>query len=117
MSIKLLSFRIIDPPQVPETSNDPNRGLFFTVVFFASLLAGVAVAFLISQIRPAFYSQNNLREVTKVPVLGTVPMIWTDQQKTKRKRRLYAFGFSLLMLTMFYFVLLLYIEEIMKVSL
>jgi len=112
----LLSFRIIDPPQVPEMPSGPDRWLFFTIVFLASLLAGVVVAFLISQIRPAFYSQNNLRAVTKVPVLGTVPMIWTDQQKTKRKRRLYAFGFSLLILTIFYFVLLLYIEEIMKVS-
>ncbi len=112
----LLSFRIIDPPQVPELPAGPNRERFFTIVFLVSLVAGVVVAFLISQIRPAFYSQSNLREVTGVAVLGTVPMIWTDQQKTRRKRRLYAFGFSLLMLAMFYLVLILYMEEIIQLS-
>src|SRR5262249_48609250 len=39
-----------------------------------------------------FLSQNALREVTGMPILGSIGMNWTDQQKVARKRRLYAFG-------------------------
>ena len=110
----LMSFRIIDPPKVPEIPVGPNRIKFLTIVFFSALLAGIGCAFLISQVRPAFYSQNNLREVTKITVLGAVPMVWTDQQKTQRKRRLFAFGLSLLLLTGLYGTLLLYSESLVR---
>ena len=39
-----------------------------------------------------------MREITGRPILGSIPMIWTDQEKIKRKKRLYAFGVSLLSL-------------------
>jgi len=44
--------------------------------------------------------------VTGLPILGTVPMIWTDQEIIKRKGQLYAFGASLLLLVMCYAVLI-----------
>ncbi|MDH5553494.1 MAG: chain length-determining protein, partial [Nitrosomonas sp.] len=108
----LLSFRIIDPPTVPEEPDGPNRSLFYSIVFLAALGIGIAAAFVVSQIRPAFYSQSNLREVSGLIVLGTVPMIWTNHEKTKQKRRLYAFGFSLLCLTCIYASLLMFTEKI-----
>ncbi|GJL76249.1 MAG TPA: GNVR domain-containing protein [Nitrosomonas sp.] len=108
----LLSFRIIDPPQVPEIPSGPNHRMFFSFVFLAALLVGIAIAFVISQIRPAFYSQNSLREVTGIPVLGSVPMIWTDQQKSQRKQRLFIFSFSILFLALIYAMLLLYFRKI-----
>lgn len=107
----LLSFRIIDPPTVPELPNGPDRQQLFSIVFLGSLAFGVAVAFIVSQIRPAFHSQSSLREVTGLTVLGTVPMIWTEQQKSQRKRRMYAFGLSLLMLTALYILLMLYMKQ------
>ena len=111
----LLSFRIIDPPQVPEIPVGPNHRMIFSFVFLASLLAGIAIAFVISQIRPAFYSQSSLREVTGIPVLGSVPMIWTDQQKANRKQRLFVFGFSILLLALIYMMLFLYFRKIEKI--
>ena len=102
----LLSFRIIDPPQVPDLPAGPNHGLLFSIVFVIALGAGVGVDFIISQIRPAFYSQGNLREITGLPVLGAVPMIWTDQQKMQRKRRLFIFSFIMLCLGIVYLFLL-----------
>lgn len=94
----LISFKIIDPPTVPIIPAGPDRLKLSSVVFLVALLAGVGIAFVMSQIRPTFHSQSSLREVTGRPILGTVAMIWTDQEKTKRKRRLYAFGLSLLSL-------------------
>ncbi|MCP5243910.1 MAG: chain length-determining protein, partial [Burkholderiales bacterium] len=111
----LLSFRIIDPPQVPEIPVGPNHRILFSLVFMASLMAGIAFAFIISQVRPSFYSQSNLREVTGLPVLGSVPMVWTVQQKAKRKRRLFIFGVSILLLTVIYAVLLLYFRKLDRI--
>ena len=90
----LMSFRIIDPPTVPDRPVGPDRSKLFSLVFLGLIVAGIGIAFVISQIRPTFHSQMSLREITGKPILGSIPMIWTDQEKTKRKKRLYAFGLS-----------------------
>jgi polysaccharide chain length determinant protein (PEP-CTERM system associated) len=90
----MLTFRVIDPPTAPIRPTGPNRLRLFSLVFAFSLLAGLAVAFLMSQVRPTFLSQSALREVTGVPILGSISMNWTDAQKIRRKRRLYALGAS-----------------------
>lgn len=94
----LMSFRIIDPPTVSDRPVGPDRSKLFSLVFLGSLLAGIGIAFVISQVRPTFHSQASLREITGRPILGSVPMIWTDQEKVKSRKRLYAFGLSLLSL-------------------
>ncbi|MFL6673688.1 MAG: XrtA system polysaccharide chain length determinant [Massilia sp.] len=94
----MLTFRVIDPPTAPATPSGPNRVRLFSLVFVGALVAGLAVAFLMSQVRPTFLSQSALREVTGLPVLGSISMNWTGEQKIRRKRRLYALGASVLML-------------------
>ncbi len=103
---KLLSFKIIDPPTVPEIPVGPDRANFYSIAFFIALAVGVGIAFALSQLRPSFHSQGKLREVTGMPVLGTIPMIWTNKEKTERKKRLYALGLSLLSLLGSYGVLM-----------
>ncbi|SEP27399.1 XrtA system polysaccharide chain length determinant [Nitrosovibrio sp. Nv6] len=103
----LMSFRIIDPPVVSDRPVGPDRGKFFSIIFLGALLAGIGVAFAISQIRPTFHSQMSLREISGKPILGSIPMIWTNQEKVKRRKRLYAFGLSLLSLLGLYGVLML----------
>ena len=94
----LMSFRIIDPPTVPDIPAGPDRGRLYSLVFLGAVLAGIGIAFVISQVRPTFHSQVSLREITGRPILGSIPMIWTNTEKIKRKKRLYAFGLSLLSL-------------------
>jgi polysaccharide chain length determinant protein (PEP-CTERM system associated) len=94
----MLSFRVIDPPTVPSQPTGPNRLRLFSMVFGGALVAGIAVAFLMSQLRPTFLSQSTLREVTGLPVLGSVGMNWTAAQTIRRKRRLAALGVSVLVL-------------------
>jgi len=105
-AIELMSFRIIDPPTVPEVPVGPDRGAIYSMVFFAALVIGIGIAFILSQLRPAFHTQNMLREVTGIPVLGSIPMIWTDEENSKRKSRLYALVLSLLSLFGLYGVLM-----------
>ncbi|TFW30689.1 XrtA system polysaccharide chain length determinant [Massilia horti] len=94
----MLAFRVIDPPTAPLTPSGPNRPRLYSFVLLAALAAGLATALLMSQVRPTFLSQSALREVTGVPILGSVSMNWTDGQKVKRKRRLWALGASVFML-------------------
>lgn len=88
----MLTFRVVDPPAVPSTPAGPNRPRLYTLVFLGALVAGLGTALLLSQIRPTFLSQANLREATGMPILGSIGMNWTDQQKVRRRRRLYAFA-------------------------
>jgi polysaccharide chain length determinant protein (PEP-CTERM system associated) len=103
---ELMTFKIIDPPMVPQIPTAPNRFRLISLVFLGALLTGIGSAFLMSQIRPTFQSQGALREITGFPVLGTVSMIWTDQEMIKRKKGVYAFGLSLLFLLGLYGALL-----------
>jgi polysaccharide chain length determinant protein (PEP-CTERM system associated) len=90
----MMSFRVVDPPTAPVTPIGPNRPRLYSLVFVGSLLAGLGTALVLSQIRPTFLSQHSLREVSGLPILGSISMNWTDQQKSSRRRRLYAFGLA-----------------------
>ena len=92
----MLQFRVIDPPTVPNHPSGPNRLRLFSLVFVGALVAGLAVAFLMSQLRPTFLSQSTLRD--GLPVLGSIGMNWTPEQTVKRKRRLVALASSVLLL-------------------
>jgi polysaccharide chain length determinant protein (PEP-CTERM system associated) len=94
----MLSFRTVDPPIAPTKPSGPNRVALFSAVFFIALGAGLASAFLLSQLRPTFLNVATLREVTGLPVLGSVGMNWTAQQTAQRKRRMLALSACLLVL-------------------
>ncbi|MFZ4875803.1 XrtA system polysaccharide chain length determinant [Janthinobacterium sp. Mn2066] len=88
----MMAFKIIDPPTVPFLPMGPNRPLLFSAALGAALVAGVAAALLISQIRPTFLSPAELRDATGLGVLGTVSMNWTSLQQVRRQRARYGFG-------------------------
>ncbi len=88
-------FRVIDPPTLATKPSAPNRLLLIPVAGLAGLLAGFALTFLISQLRPAVVDPRGLREVTGLPVLGTVSMLTTPERRSARRRGLLAFGAGL----------------------
>lgn len=94
----MLTFRVVDPPTAPLVPTGPNRPQLFSLVFLAALGAGLGVAFLMSQLRPTFMAQSTLREATGLPVLGSISMNWTPEQKVKRRSRLYAFSAAVVVL-------------------
>jgi len=67
-----VKFRVIEPPTVPMTPSGPQRILLSTLVLFASLAAGIGFALLLQQVRPVFSTKDTLRQVTGLPVLGSV---------------------------------------------
>lgn len=99
---EMMTFRVIDPPTLPLQPTGPNRAMLFSGLLAGALAAGIAFAFLMSKIRPTFLSQNELRNETGLPILGTVTMIWTKQEQQRRKKRLVAFGMSFAALLVWY---------------
>ncbi|MGV3654262.1 MAG: XrtA system polysaccharide chain length determinant [Noviherbaspirillum sp.] len=91
----MIKFRVVDPPTVPLKPTGPARPQLFSLAFAGALLAGIGGALLVSQLRPTFMTQASLREATGVPVLGTVSMNWTSQEKSRRRR-----GMAMLTLVM-----------------
>jgi polysaccharide chain length determinant protein (PEP-CTERM system associated) len=102
----VIDFRVIDPPQVPSTPAAPNRPLLISIVFLVALGGGAAFAFLISQLKPTFHDQRRLRQVSGLPVFGTVVMVWSAAQKKKWRRGLVAFMLSLISLLSAYLAIL-----------
>ena len=68
----------------------PNRVQLYSLAFVVALAGGLGAALALSQLRPTFLTQRALREVTGLPVLGSVGMNWTDRQRVNRQRRMYA---------------------------
>ena len=81
-----VDFRVIDPPFVPSKPAWPNRPLLLSLVTLGGLGAGVAVAFLLSQLRRTVTDRRVLRELTGLPLLGAVSRVETDES-LRRKRK------------------------------
>lgn len=69
-----VTFEVIEPPRLPVFPAAPNRPLLFAAVMVVALGAGLALAWLLHQHNPVFFSVQRLREVTSLPVFGTVSM-------------------------------------------
>ena len=85
-NIETVKFRTLDPPKVPTQPTGPNRIGIASVVFVVSVLTGIALAFLLSQLKPVFTDRRQLQDITGVQVLGSVNTVWSTEQ-VRRKRR------------------------------
>ena len=96
-----ITFRIVDPPQVPITPSSPNRPLLFTMALLLGLGAGAGLALLLTQIDRSFSSASQLRELG-LPVLGAVAFVTSQSSRTAYLARGIAFGAAALTLFAFY---------------
>lgn len=89
---EMMSFKIIDPPTLPQRPIGPNRALYYTVVLMCALAGGAASALGRAELRPTFLSPAELRATTGLRVLGTIAMNWTDDEKYRQARERIGFG-------------------------
>ncbi len=94
----MMTFRVVDPPMVPQIPAGPPRVKLFAAVVLGAIAAGIGVAFFMNKIRPTFVTQFSLQEATGLPVLGTIAMHWTEQERALRQKRVYAFAGSFMLL-------------------
>lgn len=105
-------FRVIDPPRVPLKPSGPNRLMYSSLVLFAGLGIGLAIAFLLSQLSPAVHDRRTLRQLTGLPVFGSISRTWTSDALLKRRLELGSYAVAGLVLALGYgAVIYLYIHE------
>lgn len=88
------TFKIIDPPGMPQRPSGPNRPWLYCLVMGAALACGAAAALAISSARPTFGSAADLREVTGLTVLGSVSLYQNAQASAAHRADLQRFGAS-----------------------
>ncbi len=91
-------FRVIDPPSFPRRPSAPNRQLLIPGAGVAAIGAGIVLTFLLAQLRPTVLDGRMLRNLTGLPLLGTVALI--PDKSMIRRRRLGLFVFVSLLLLM-----------------
>ena len=79
-----IQFKLVDPPRVPTKPVAPNRPLFMSVVLIMGLGAGVGFAFLLAQLDDSFRTPESLKQSFGLPVLGSVSLIVSAGQRTRR---------------------------------
>lgn len=84
----IADFRLIDPPRADNKPVAPNRILLMLAALAVSLAAGLATAFLASQIRPVFIDSRSLRETTGLPLLGAITLVVGEEQRKQERRSL-----------------------------
>lgn len=82
-----VQFRVIDPPEVPLTPSSPNRPMYLTMALVLGLGAGVAVAFVFSQLHTTFASAERLRSSFNLPVLGTISTVISAADRRQQRLR------------------------------
>ena len=82
----VVEFRVIDPPRVPSKPAWPNRPLLVVAVPIGGITLGLALAFLLAQIRPSIETRRQLTEISAYPLLGMVTMIETDASRGRKRR-------------------------------
>ena len=87
-----LQFKIIEPPRIPHLPSSPNRPWLTTLTLLAAFGAAIGVAILYEQMKPTFYTSSQLMESVELPVLGTVSMFWTNEERRKRRIGFIFFG-------------------------
>lgn len=86
VSAEDLQFRIIEPPLLPNKPSGPKRLVIYTGVLMLGFGAGIALAFLVSQLRPVLIRDSQLVSMTSYPVWGVVTHL--DKAKIIKKNRI-----------------------------
>jgi len=99
-----IKFRIIEPPVVPLKPVGPNRVLFATVVLLAGFAIGGALAYLLNLVNPVFNSIDDLRQILKLPVLGSISIFPSELDKSEARRGARRFSYAAVALLALYVV-------------
>ncbi len=87
----IVDFRLIDPPRVDPKPVSPNRLLLMPLALLAAIAAGLATAFVASQLRAVFFDARSLRDMAGLPLLGVVTLVVNDGMKKKERAELTKF--------------------------
>lgn len=82
-----VQFKVTDPPTQPRAPSAPNRPLFLFGILALGLIAGIAAAFVKSQLQNNFSSAQKLEKATGLPVIGSISETVSAAARTAAKKR------------------------------
>lgn len=85
-SIDEVQFRVIDPPYADTSPVGPNRPLLLSAVLVVGLGAALGLTFLMNQLNPTFIGNRSVSDVLGIPVLASVSLLQTDEQRASERR-------------------------------
>ncbi|MBC6479985.1 MAG: polysaccharide biosynthesis tyrosine autokinase [Hormoscilla sp. GM7CHS1pb] len=80
---KAISWQVIREPLLPTRAISPNRPRDIALGAIAGLLLGIGAALLSEQLDNTFHSINEIKELTGLPLLGTIPFKRRLEEFTK----------------------------------
>lgn len=98
------SFTLIEPPQVPNKAEKPNRPKIMAMGIVASLAAGFSLALLIEMIKGGVRGYNEITRIVGQAPLVVVPIISTlrEEKSQKSSRKYIIFGVFVLFLLLIF---------------
>lgn len=92
-------FTIIDPAQLPEKPDSPNRLAIILIGFVLALGSGFGIAAVKETIDSSVKTSEELQSITGIPVLSVISVIETEFEKKRRfkKRLVWSLGIVILM--------------------
>jgi len=87
-----VEFRVLNPPRADIKPVAPRRLLLLAGVLVAALAGGAGLSYMLAQLRPVITSARALRELSGLPVIGTVSGF--VDSRFARQRRVEVLSFS-----------------------
>jgi polysaccharide chain length determinant protein (PEP-CTERM system associated) len=78
-------YRRIEPPFAQADPVGPNRPLLLILVVAAAVAGGTAVAFGLNQVNPVFFTNAGIRGAVALPVLGSISLILSPEERRRRR--------------------------------
>ena len=85
---------VLDRPAAPSAPAAPNKPLFVMAVLFGGLIAGLAVAFAVSQVQTTYATAARLARASGLPVIGSVTEQLTTELLQTRRQKLRRFAYA-----------------------
>ena len=105
--VDTLNFKVLDEPLKPLQPSGPPRLLYLTFPLIGGLIAGIGVAFVLSQIKPVIITVDQLRHSFDMPVLGNVTRVLSEKDSKAQLADLMLFGLVGALLIVVYTLLVL----------
>jgi polysaccharide chain length determinant protein (PEP-CTERM system associated) len=93
-----ISFQVVDAPVVPALPSGPNRPLLLSAALVAALGAGAAWGLMMALLFPTFADYKQLKKLIDLPVLGSISLQVTDEQRRLRSMQLKTYLFAVFVL-------------------